>query len=139
MNFSPWSLLGINEELFFGVFKARRPTFIAVGNFMEKLKILVFRCPHFSNFHIRHWNEKNVKCDQSAAIHKSENKFGLHKSENKFGLHKSENEFGLHKSEKILSYLLYGSVASLPSPSSNIEAWPYGTSLRFASLLHLGH
>ena len=29
--------------------------------------------------------------------------------------------------------------ASLPSPSSNIEAWPYGTSLRFASLLHLGH
>ena len=38
-----------------------------------------------------------------------------------------------------LIYLLYGSVASLPSPSSNIEAWPYGTSLRFASLLHLGH
>ena len=37
------------------------------------------------------------------------------------------------------TYLLYGSVASLPSPSSNIEAWPYGTSLRFASLLHLGH
>ena len=35
----------------------------------------------------------------SAAIHKSENKFGLHKSENKFGLHKSENKFGLHKSE----------------------------------------
>ena len=33
---------------------------------------------------------------------------------------------------RILSYLLYGSVASLPSPSSNIEAWPYGTSLRFA-------
>ena len=31
---------------------------------------------------------------------------------------------------RILSYLLYGSVASLPSPSSNIEAWPYGTSLR---------
>ena len=28
--------------------------------------------------------------------------------------------------------MLYGSVASLPSPSSNIEAWPYGTSLRFA-------
>ena len=27
---------------------------------------------------------------------------------------------------------LYGSVASLPSTSSNIEAWPYGTSLRFA-------
>ena len=74
-----------------------------------------------------------------AAINKSENKFGLHKSENKFGLHKSENKFGLHKSEKYLSYLLYGSVASLPSPSSNIEAWPYGTSLRFASLLHLGH
>ena len=24
------------------------------------------------------------------------------------------------------------SVSSLPSPSSNIEAWPYGTSLRFA-------
>ena len=23
--------------------------------------------------------------------------------------------------------------------SSNIEAWPYGTSLRFASLLRLGH
>ena len=56
----------------------------------------------------------------------------IHKSENKFGLHKSENEFGLHKSEKYLAYLLYGSVASLPSPSSNIEAWPYGTSLRFA-------
>ena len=34
---------------------------------------------------------------------------------------------------------MYISVASLPSPSSNIEAWPYGTSLRFASLLHLGH
>ena len=33
---------------------------------------------------------------------------------------------------RFLSYLLYGSVASLPSPSSNIEAWPYGTSLRFA-------
>ena len=31
-----------------------------------------------------------------------------------------------------LAYLLYGSVASLPSPTSNIEAWPYGTSLRFA-------
>ena len=31
-----------------------------------------------------------------------------------------------------LAYLLYGSVASLPSPSSNIEAWPYGTSLRIA-------
>ena len=40
---------------------------------------------------------------------------------------------------RILSYLLYGSVASLPSPSSNIEASPYGTSLRFASLLHSGH
>ena len=40
---------------------------------------------------------------------------------------------------KRLAYLLYGSVASLPSPSSNIEAWPYGTSLRFASLLHLEH
>ena len=40
---------------------------------------------------------------------------------------------------KRLKYLLYGSVFSLPSPSSNIEAWPYGTSLRFASLLHLGH
>ena len=40
---------------------------------------------------------------------------------------------------KRLAYLLYGSVASLPSPSSNIEARPYGTSLRFASLLHLGH
>ena len=40
---------------------------------------------------------------------------------------------------RILLYLLYGSVASLPSPSSNIEAWPYGTSLRFASLLHSGH
>ena len=40
---------------------------------------------------------------------------------------------------RILSYLLYGSVASLPSPSSNIEAWPYGTSLLFASLLHSGH
>ena len=33
---------------------------------------------------------------------------------------------------KRLAYLLYGSVASLPSPSSNIEAWPHGTSLRFA-------
>ena len=31
---------------------------------------------------------------------------------------------------RIFSYLLYDSVASLPSPSSNIEAWPYGTSLR---------
>ena len=31
---------------------------------------------------------------------------------------------------RVLSYLLYGSVASLPLPSSNIEAWPYGTSLR---------
>ena len=40
---------------------------------------------------------------------------------------------------KRLANLLYGSVASLPSPSSNIEAWPYGTSLSFASLLHLGH
>ena len=40
---------------------------------------------------------------------------------------------------RVSSYLLYGSVTSLPSPSSNIEAWPYGTSLRFASLLHLGH
>ena len=37
---------------------------------------------------------------------------------------------------KRLAYLLYGSV---PSSSSNIEAWPYGTSLRFPSLLHLGH
>ena len=34
---------------------------------------------------------------------------------------------------KRLAYLLHGSVASLHSPSSNIEAWPYGTSLRFAS------
>ena len=42
------------------------------------------------------------------------------------------------KCGRILSYLLYSSVASLPSPSSNIEAWPYGTSLRFASLLHSG-
>ena len=33
---------------------------------------------------------------------------------------------------KRLAYLLNGSVASLPSPSSNIDAWPYGTSLRFA-------
>ena len=32
----------------------------------------------------------------------------------------------------MLPYLLYGSVASLPSPGSNIEAWPYGTTLRFA-------
>ena len=40
---------------------------------------------------------------------------------------------------KKLAHLLYGSVAPLPSPSSNIEAWPYGTSLRFASLLHLWH
>ena len=73
-----------------------------------------------------------------AAVHKSKNKFGLHNSENKFGLRKSKNKFGLHKSgkklgctspKKYLSYLLYGSVASLPSPSSNIEAWPYGTSL----------
>ena len=38
-----------------------------------------------------------------------------------------------------LAYLLYDSVASLPSQSSNIETWSYGTSLRFASLLHLGH
>ena len=38
-----------------------------------------------------------------------------------------------------ITYLLYGSVASLPSPSSNIEAWPYGKSLRFVSLLNLGH
>ena len=35
--------------------------------------------------------------------------------------------------------MLYGSVASLSSPSSNNEAWLYGTSLSFASLLHLGH
>ena len=42
------------------------------------------------------------------------------------------------KCGRILSYLLYSSVASLPSPSSNIEAWPYGTSLRFPSLLHSG-
>ena len=40
---------------------------------------------------------------------------------------------------KRLAKLSYGSVASLPSPSSNIEAWPYGTSLRFALLLHLGY
>ena len=66
----------------------------------------------------------------TAAIHKSEDKFGLHKSKDKFGLHKTENEFGLHKSEKILIIFFYGSVASLPSPSSNIEAWPYDTSLR---------
>ena len=38
-----------------------------------------------------------------------------------------------------VSTFLYGSVASLPSPSSNIEAWSYGTWLRFASLLHLGY
>ena len=40
---------------------------------------------------------------------------------------------------KRLAYLLYDSVASLPSQSRNIEAWPYGMTLRFASLLHLGH
>ena len=40
---------------------------------------------------------------------------------------------------KRLAYLLYGSVASLPSSSSNIKAWPYVTSLRFALLLHIGH
>ena len=34
---------------------------------------------------------------------------------------------------KRLLYLLYGSVALLRSPSSIIEAWPNGTSLRFAS------
>ena len=39
----------------------------------------------------------------------------------------------LHEAEKYLAYFLYGSVASLPSPSSNIEAWPNGT-----LLLHLG-
>ena len=39
----------------------------------------------------------------------------------------------------LLAYLLYVSVASLPSPSSNMEAWPNGTSPRFASLLHLRH
>ena len=35
---------------------------------------------------------------------------------------------------KVLACLLYGSVASLPSPSSNIEAWPYWhvAPLRFA-------
>ena len=35
---------------------------------------------------------------------------------------------------KRFKYLLYGSVASLPSPSSNIEAWPYWhvAPLRFA-------
>ena len=35
---------------------------------------------------------------------------------------------------KRLACLLYGSVASLPSPSSNIEAWPYWhvAPLRFA-------
>ena len=51
----------------------------------------------------------------------------------------SRKSESIHEAEKDLAYLLYGSVASLPSPSSNIEAWPYGTSLRFASLLHLGH
>ena len=41
--------------------------------------------------------------------------------------------------EEVSIFVVWLSVASLPSPSSNIEAWPYGTSLRFASLLHLGH
>ena len=52
----------------------------------------------------------------------------------KIGLHVT-NFFKLDCMEldlKRLAYLLYGSVASLPSPSSNIEAWPNGTSLRFA-------
>ena len=35
---------------------------------------------------------------------------------------------------KRLADLLYGSVAWLPSPSSNIEARPYGALLRFALL-----
>ena len=35
---------------------------------------------------------------------------------------------------KRLAYLLYGSVASLPSPSSNFEVWPYSL-----WLLQLGH
>ena len=47
---------------------------------------------------------------------------------------KPKNE-SIHLAEIYLAYLLYGSVASLSSPSSNIEAWPYGTSLRFGSLL----
>ena len=45
--------------------------------------------------------------------------------------HLAEKRFLL--AEKYLAYLLYGSVASLLSPSSNIEAWPYGTSLRFVA------
>ena len=53
--------------------------------------------------------------------------------------HLAEKNKRFNLAEKYLAYLLYGSVASLPSPSSNIEAWSYGTSLRFASLLHLGH
>ena len=46
---------------------------------------------------------------------------------------------GCTSPKNILSNLFYDSVASLPSPSSSIEAWPYDTSLRIASLLHLGH
>ena len=37
---------------------------------------------------------------------------------------------------KCLAYLLYGSVFSLPSPSSNIDAWSFW---HVASLLYLGH
>ena len=59
------------------------------------------------------------------------------KKKQKYSL--SRKNESIYEAEKYLAYLLYGSVASLPSPRSNIEAWPYGTSLRFASLLHLGH
>ena len=37
------------------------------------------------------------------------------------------------------SIFVVGSVASIASPSSNNESWPYRKSLRFASLLHLWH
>ena len=50
-----------------------------------------------------------------------------------------KTNLGCTSAKKYLAYLLYGSVASLPSPSSSIEAWPYSTFFRFASLLHLGH
>ena len=56
-----------------------------------------------------------------------------------FQCNKTDLELDLFEAYLLLAYLLYGSVASLPSPSSNIEAWPYGTYPRFASLLHLGH
>ena len=67
-------------------------------------------------------------------------KVGLKQQNSNYYLLKLLQPICMELDLKRLAYLLYGSVASLPSPSSHIEAWPYdSTSLRFASLLHLGH